>query len=640
MSRFKRYAHSLLSGYALLGANILYTLASVPLALHYLSKAEFGLWSLVTSVAGYVALLDFGLSASASRVLIDHKDRRASGHYGSMVQTGALVGLSQGTLVMLVGSLSALFIGPMLKVDAALQSQFTWLMIGQCILVGIGFYTRIFTHMLTAHQRYDVSNYTQSVLFAMCFSVMWICFKSGLGVMSVLWAQASGTLVVVAVNFYACVRLKFLPERGEWGRPSWSAFHELFAFGWNFFLFALGNQLINASQLLVLTRFYGLEAAAVWSICTRVYLVLSQIIYRLFDYSSAALAEMMVRGEKALLQRRFREIVIFSSSLSVAAAGMLALCNSPFVSVWTSGRINSLQFYPSDIKDPARLAKRLAAPDDPVSQYLWTNFSPKARANIEAVRSSKENTDKLKELFAAELNHTANGEPIYATERFAAAALSKESESLVADKTQGAESLRLNRYLLEDVFPEELANSRKAHWSPVNDVLLGLWLVVCVAVHAHTGLVGQTKVFGFLRFLPFIEGTVFVGLTLLLIRFGSMTMMLSLSIFCTLSFQLPYGLYRTRKYFSISRSAVAGWHRTIPRMLVWLVPVAGGVWWFTRGMTDAGRLGVICPTMGLWTFFVFLRCGLSPSVQVEIFRRSPGWAKPALVRIGCAQEAH
>ena len=55
MSRFKRFTHSLLSGYVLLGANILYTFASVPLALHYLSKKEIGLWGVVTQIAGYLA---------------------------------------------------------------------------------------------------------------------------------------------------------------------------------------------------------------------------------------------------------------------------------------------------------------------------------------------------------------------------------------------------------------------------------------------------------------------------------------------------------------------------------------------------------------------------------------------------------
>lgn len=613
---------------------MLYTLASIPLALRYLSNAEFGLWALVTSVAGYVALVDFGLSASASRVLIDHKDRRTSGHYGSMVQTGALVGLTQGTLVMLVGVVVALFIGPVLKVDEALQAEFTWLMIGQCILVGVGFFIRIFTHILTAHQRYDISNYTQSVLFVTSFLVMWICFKHGIGIKSVLWAQASGTFVVVAVNLYACAKLKFLPERNEWGRPSWGAFKELFAFGWNFFLFALGNQLINASQLLVLTRFYGLEAAAAWGICTRVYLVLSLVIYRLFDYSSAALAEMMVRGEKALLQRRFREIVVFSSSLSVAAATMLALCNSPFVSVWTSGRINSLKFYPSDIKDPALFERELSAQADPLSQFLWMNFSKKAQGDMEALRSTKEGQNQLKELLASELNLIANGESIYTRERFARTELSKECESFVVVGVSGAEHLRLNRYLLEDAFPKELANSRKAHWSPFNDVLLGLWLIVCVATNSHTGLVGQTKNFGFLRFIGFIEGTVFIGLTLLLIRFGGMTMMLTLSIVCCLLFRLPYGWYRTHEYFTISRSELVGWHRTIPQMFVWLAPAAILVWWFTQNLTGIVRLCTICATMGIWSGFVFLRIGLSPAIQSEIFKRAPQRLKGVLGMLG------
>jgi O-antigen/teichoic acid export membrane protein len=47
MSRSKHFISGLLSSYAAIGVNILYTLASVPLALHYLDKDEFGLWNLV-----------------------------------------------------------------------------------------------------------------------------------------------------------------------------------------------------------------------------------------------------------------------------------------------------------------------------------------------------------------------------------------------------------------------------------------------------------------------------------------------------------------------------------------------------------------------------------------------------------------
>ena len=638
MSRFKRYAHSLLSGYVLLGANMLYTLASIPLALHYLGKAQFGLWALVTQVAGYVALVDFGLSATASRMLIDYKDRRASGDYGSMVQTGALVGLTQGSLVMIVGIVLAFVIGPILKVEAELQHEFTLLMIGQCVLVGLGFYTRILTHMLTAHQRYDIANYTQSILFATSFIVMWFCFERGMGVYSVLWANASGTLVVVVVNYLSCARLKFLPARGEWGRPNRKAFGELFAFGRDFFLFALGAQLINASQTILLTRLVGLEAAAVWSVCTRTFLVLSQVVYRIFDYSSAALAEMMVRGERLLLQKRFREIVTFSASLGVAGATMLALCNSSFISVWTSGRINSLQVFPADIKRPELLVARMQNQNDAAAQWLLPKLSPELQAAVKVHVTGIKAEDKLKTQLAVELNGLLQGPTLYDPQKLAGVTLSEKTQVLAGAATNSDNIFRFNRYLVEDVFPVEFANSRKAHWSPWNDFLLGIWLIVCVVINAHIGLVGQTKMFGFLRFLAFIESAVFICLTLLFYRFGGMTMMLALSILCSLVFRLPYGLSRTRRYFNISPTELGEWHRTIPRLIFWLLPVGVASWWFTRWASDMAKLVLLGIGMGGWTVFVLLRFGLPDALRQEIFRRSPDWAKPGLRR--CGLKAH
>ena len=74
MSRSKRFVTNLVSSYATIGINILYTVVSIPLALHYLDKEEFGLWVLVTQMAGYLMLLEFGMSGSVARSLSDHKD--------------------------------------------------------------------------------------------------------------------------------------------------------------------------------------------------------------------------------------------------------------------------------------------------------------------------------------------------------------------------------------------------------------------------------------------------------------------------------------------------------------------------------------------------------------------------------------
>src|SRR4051794_34029147 len=100
MSRFRRVVHSVATGYAVLVATAIYGLASVPLALHYLSKERFALWALMTAIGGYLSLTDLGMSNSLARLLIDHKDERAKGLYGSLIQTGLLVLLVQALFIM------------------------------------------------------------------------------------------------------------------------------------------------------------------------------------------------------------------------------------------------------------------------------------------------------------------------------------------------------------------------------------------------------------------------------------------------------------------------------------------------------------------------------------------------------------
>src|SRR5262249_51901109 len=54
------------------------------------------------------------------------------------------------------------------------------------------------------------------------------------------------------------------------------------------------------------------------------------------DSSGPALSEMIVRGEIALLRQRYKGIIVLTASVSGLAAVAYVLCNSLFVSVWTS----------------------------------------------------------------------------------------------------------------------------------------------------------------------------------------------------------------------------------------------------------------------------------------------------------------
>jgi O-antigen/teichoic acid export membrane protein len=510
MSRLKKFTRSLVANYVLVGANLLYTLAGVPLALHYLGKPEFALWALVTQIAGYIALIDFGMGNSVSRILIDHKDDRRSGAYGSVIKTSVLVGAVQGGLIVLAGGALSLLAGPLLHVPADWQRQFTWLLAGQSVLTGLSFATRVFNYLLMAHQQPAISCYGAAALFFVNLAGMWAGLAAGWGVYSFLIGLALATLGNVLVNAWGCAHLGLFPQRGEWGACSRARFHELFAFGRDSFLMGIGWQFITASQTILLTRFLGLETAAVWTVCTRTYGMVIMLVARIFDFATPALTEMMVRGERDRLLRRFREITVSSASLSVLAATLLAVGNGPFVWLWTHGKI---------------------------------------------------------------------------------------------------------------------------HWSPVNDLLLALLCLVAMSVRPHTVLAVQTKRFGFLRFIYLVEGLVFVGLYGLAHRVGGITTMLALSILCTLSFTLPYGLWRTRGYCGLDGRTLAGWYRPTGQLILWLAPVALGTWWLTRSLSPLWQLTINLLGTGLWGGVMLLRRGLDKSFRAEMMERIPLRLKGAARRL-------
>jgi O-antigen/teichoic acid export membrane protein len=346
---------------------------------------------------------------------------------------------------------------------------------------------------------------------------MWWGFAHGCGVFSLLWGQAASVMTALTLNWTGCHRLKLFPRRGEWGHPTWARFRELFAFGQDAFLYALGNQFINFSQTLLLTRLIGLDAAAVWSVYTRAYALLVQVIARIFDFSSSALAEMMVRGERDQLLRRFREIAVLSVNLAVVAGAIFAVGNSAFVQVWKA----------------------------------------------------------------------------------------------------------------ETVF--------QVPWLAWNDLLLTVWLLIQITVRVHAGLVGQSKAFRFLRFVYFIEGLAFMGLTILLHRHGGITMMLINSIVCSLCFTFPYGLWRTHKYFHLSWRELAGWHRTTLALAATVAPVAALIWWLARNLRPLQHLAANCLFLGVCAAFLFLRYGLPDSLREEACGFAPGWARSIFARRGIAK---
>jgi O-antigen/teichoic acid export membrane protein len=581
MSRFRNAARSLTSGYAALIANGFYLLASIPLALRYLSADEFALWNVVVQIAGYLTLIDFGMTGAVARILIDHKDDRQAGKYGPVIKTGILGLLIQGLCIILGGLLLALILPALLDVPHPLKRIFEILIAGQCGLLGSLFVTRIFMSLLQAHQRFDVMNYAQILQLIAGFATQWITFHLGWGLYSLLAAGAVNAVVGAAYNCFWVLKLQLFPSESSWGKANAKLFQELFAFGKDLFLLSIGLQLLNATQVVIIARTLGWTAVTVWTIATKTFLLAQQIVARISDFSSSALGEMVVRGEQERLQRRFRELLVVTAAVAVFVGASIALCNGSFIAVWLKGGAHTIAV--ADLKKLPLFVSKLKAQETPVSRFLSSQLSI---ATQEAIRTNT-NPEILRGPLVSELNEIIRTQSLYDPDHFRAISLSTETRSLVDRKLRGGWLARLNRLLLEDAFPNEIEQSIRfsSAWPWRNDVLLGLLLIVTSVTRCNISLTGQTKQIGGMRFVYFLEGIFFVTTACLVAPRWGMSGIIIASILANVLWSGAYGFWRSARYFCTRVSELLFlWLRPAYRYLLLIVPVTVGLAWATSGL--------------------------------------------------------
>lgn len=339
MSRQRLYLRSLGVGYGALAANIAYSLISIPLALRYLGKEQFGLWAVVLQIVGYLQLLDFGISNGISRILVDEKDNRETGTYGSVLQTGFIAQCAIGAAVALAGWLSGPFSASLFSIPENLSHDFVLLIGIQSTITGISIAGRILGAPFDAYQRQDLVGYQTIGLFVVYLATLWLGLQKGWGLYSMVFSLGSGLIWTFAAYLFFDWKLKLLPRGREWGRPSMARFREIFKYSRELFLMTLGWQILNGSPILVISRSFGLDAAANWSICIKPFQILSQFIARPLDFSIPGLSEMYVRQEIETLRRRARELFQFTAAFAGAACAVMAVINPSFVALWTHGRI-------------------------------------------------------------------------------------------------------------------------------------------------------------------------------------------------------------------------------------------------------------------------------------------------------------
>ncbi len=114
-------------------------------------------------------------------------------------------------------------------------------------------------------------------------------------------------------------------------------------------------------------------------------------------------------------------------------------------------------FRAADLKDSAALVARLKAPADPLSRYLAGRLSEDTKTQVQAAESGKRPPKALRTALVDDLNRVLKGECIHTAERFEQIRLSDDIQERVEQQPSGDRLIKLNRWLLAEAYPREIA---------------------------------------------------------------------------------------------------------------------------------------------------------------------------------------
>ena len=200
-----------------------------------LGAAIYGPWTLVAPFIGYIALLDFGISAGFSKYIAEHAAREDSDSLSATVSAGFFYYLLLGAIIVAIGwpiagiAVDALAARDMVGEEIA--GDLVFLFRGGLILLAAANCIAPFTAVQTGLQRMGVTNVLSVVASFVKVGVVVGLVELDYGVRALLLGEAASTTVFalcsIVAAFILCPGLRVAP-----GRASFRAFGHLFAFGW------------------------------------------------------------------------------------------------------------------------------------------------------------------------------------------------------------------------------------------------------------------------------------------------------------------------------------------------------------------------------------------------------------------------
>ena len=272
----ERKAGILLS-YLHFGVNSLIMLLYVPMLLHYVSKEQYGIYQMIGSFIGVIAVLDFGLCATVTRFVARTDSLHDEQQTQQILNAAAFLYWVLTGLLILIGIGGYFLIAPVYgaalsSADLATAQQiFLILLLNFAICVP----GNLFLALLQAKEKFIFCRILWLVFVFITPLAIWGVLAWKASVVGVVWMQTLGNIGIVLGYYLYCkirLRVRFVPQCHD--KP---LLKKLMGFSFFVFVGNLAGQLYGRLGPLVLGLLAGTLAVANYYIASQLLVTFSVV---------------------------------------------------------------------------------------------------------------------------------------------------------------------------------------------------------------------------------------------------------------------------------------------------------------------------------------------------------------------------
>lgn len=336
-----RIARNVLSNWGSYAFSMVVNFFLAPFVVHHLGNSQYGVWTLIVSLTGYLGLLDFGVRGAVTRYVarfhtqVDHE--RAS----RVASSALAVFTATGILAIMVSAILAILFGSSFHIPAEYRTASQIVLILAGFNIATSLVNGVFGGIIVGLQRFDLSNALEVAVAGLRAISVVVALGAGKGLITLACIHLIFGLARGAGNAWLSFRL--YPElRIRWALADKGHLRLIFSFSFYSFLLHVSASLIYYTDNVVIGAFLPVGMITFYAIGAN----LVEYSRALIGGVSQTMSPLASSFEARQNEEGLRKLLLMSSRFATMAALPVALTfmlrGSSFIGLWMGPQYASI----------------------------------------------------------------------------------------------------------------------------------------------------------------------------------------------------------------------------------------------------------------------------------------------------------